>query len=158
MLQSYRDPSWKMLHPYLDLMVLNVTLIPGPSLYRCSSNGENQTSKVQFLNVDQDQSDLPNRKKQDSVYHFSMNLDLKKILLPGIKRIHRPNIDSYRNGSLKKCYWDFNFHSTGMWTHDEKWTPTLLQCQNLGTELLCVNKIKYLSRNYAKSIFNSFKD
>jgi len=79
--------------------------------YCCSSNGENQTSKVQFLNVDQDQSDLPNRKKQDSVYHFSMNLDLKKILLPETKRIHRPNIGSYGNGSLKKCYCDSNFHN-----------------------------------------------
>ena len=95
-----------MLHPYLDLIVLNVTLIPGPSLYRCSSNGENQTSKVQFLNVDQDQSDLPNRKKQDSVYHFSMNLDWKKILLLETKHIHRPNIGSYGNGSLKKYYCD----------------------------------------------------
>ena len=66
--------------------------------------GKNRTSKVQFSNVDQDQLDLQNRKKQDLVFHFWMNLDSKKKLLPEIKLIHRHDIDSYGNGSLKKSH------------------------------------------------------
>ena len=34
------------------------------------SKSKNRTSKVQFSNVDQDQLDLQNRKKQDLVFHF----------------------------------------------------------------------------------------
>ena len=60
-----------------------------------------RTSKVLFSNADQDQLDLPSRKKLDLVSHFWMNLDSKKILLLETKLILRRNIGFYGNGSPK---------------------------------------------------------